>query len=107
MVIGTVIGAIPGLGSATAGLLGYSIGKQVARDPEAFGTGDPRGIAASEAANSAVVGANLGIPGNMAAALLVSAFMITGRLGAQHGDLPGGASPLRHGCLHVGGRVWW
>ncbi|MBL4813273.1 MAG: tripartite tricarboxylate transporter permease [Rhodobacteraceae bacterium] len=82
--IGTIIGAIPGLGSATAGFLSYSITKQSARDPEAFGTGDPRGIAASEAANSAVVGANLiplltlGIPGNIAAALLVSAFMIHG-----------------------------
>lgn len=83
-VIGTVIGAIPGLGSTTAGFLSYSVNKQAAKDPEAFGTGDPRGIAASETANSAVVGANLiplltlGIPGNIAAALLVSAFMIHG-----------------------------
>ncbi|WEX08097.1 tripartite tricarboxylate transporter permease [Chelativorans sp. AA-79] len=82
--IGTVIGAIPGLGSTTAGFLSYSITKQSAKDPEALGTGDPRGIAASEAANSAVVGANLiplltlGIPGNIAAALLVSAFIIHG-----------------------------
>ncbi len=82
--IGTVIGAIPGLGSATAGFLSYSITKQSAKDPESFGKGDPRGIAASEAANSAVVGANLiplltlGIPGNIAAALLVSAFIIHG-----------------------------
>ncbi|MEO1987842.1 MAG: tripartite tricarboxylate transporter permease [Martelella sp.] len=84
MIIGTVIGAIPGLGSTTAGFLSYSITKQAARDPEKLGTGDPRGIAASEAANSAVVGANLiplltlGIPGNIAAALLVSAFIIHG-----------------------------
>ncbi|QQM29804.1 tripartite tricarboxylate transporter permease [Martelella lutilitoris] len=82
--IGTVIGAIPGLGSATAGFLSYSVTKQQAKDPESFGKGDPRGIAASEAANSAVVGANLiplltlGIPGNIAAALLVSAFIIHG-----------------------------
>lgn len=84
MLIGTVIGAIPGLGSATAGLLSYSVTKQTAKDPEAFGTGDPRGIAASETANSAVVGANLiplltlGIPGNLGAAMLVSAFIIHG-----------------------------
>ncbi|WP_269584074.1 tripartite tricarboxylate transporter permease [Roseibium sp. Sym1] len=83
-VIGTVIGAIPGLGSTTAGFLSYSANKQAAKDPEAFGTGDPRGIAATETANSAVVGANLiplltlGIPGNIAAALLVSGFMIHG-----------------------------
>lgn len=83
-VIGTIIGAIPGLGSTTAGFLSYSINKQSAKDPEKFGTGDPRGIAATETANSAVVGANLiplltlGIPGNIAAALLVSALMIHG-----------------------------
>lgn len=83
-VIGTIIGAIPGLGSTTAGFLSYSVNKQAAKDPESFGTGDPRGIAASETANSAVVGANLiplltlGIPGNIAAALLVSAFIIHG-----------------------------
>lgn len=83
-IIGTIIGAIPGLGSTTAGFLSYSVNKQAAKDPEAFGTGDPRGIAASETANSAVVGANLiplltlGIPGNIAAALLVSAFIIHG-----------------------------
>lgn len=82
--IGTAIGAIPGLGSTTAGFLSYSVTKQAAKDPEALGKGDPRGIAASETANSAVVGANLiplltlGIPGNIAAALLVSAFMIHG-----------------------------
>lgn len=83
-IIGTIIGAIPGLGSTTAGFLSYSVTKQSAKDPESFGTGDPRGIAATETANSAVVGANLiplltlGIPGNIAAALLVSAFVIQG-----------------------------
>ena len=83
-VIGTIVGAIPGIGSATAGMLSYSLSKRAAKDPEAFGTGDPRGLAASETANSAVVGANLiplltlGIPGNIAAALLVSAFVIHG-----------------------------
>lgn len=83
-VIGTLIGAIPGLGSTTAGFLSYSVTKQSAKDPESFGTGDPRGIAATETANSAVVGANLiplltlGIPGNISAALLVSALIIQG-----------------------------
>ncbi|WP_121062406.1 tripartite tricarboxylate transporter permease [Chachezhania antarctica] len=99
--IGTVIGAIPGLGSTTAGFLSYSISKQAAKDPESFGTGDPRGIAASEAANSAVVGANLiplltlGIPGNIAAALLVSAFII-------HGVQPGPLLFERQGQLIYG-----
>lgn len=83
-VIGTVIGAIPGLGSSTAGMVSYAFAKQTAKDPEKFGTGDPRGLAASETANSAVVGANLiplltlGIPGNLGAALLVGAFVMHG-----------------------------
>lgn len=99
--IGTVIGAIPGLGSTTAGFLSYSISKQVAKDPESFGTGDPRGIAATETANSAVVGANLiplltlGIPGNIAAALLVSAFIV-------HGVQPGPLLFERQGQLIYG-----
>lgn len=56
--------------------------------PEEFGKGAPEGVAAAKAANSAVVGANLipllalGIPGNVAAALLVAAFII-------HGIAPG------------------
>ncbi|MDF0600450.1 tripartite tricarboxylate transporter permease [Psychromarinibacter sp. C21-152] len=122
--IGTVIGAIPGLGSATAGFLSYSITKQAAKDPESFGTGDPRGIAASESANSAVVGANLiplltlGIPGNIAAALLVSAFIIHGiqpgpLLFEQQGQLIYGlfgamlmANLCNLGVGQIGMRLW-
>ncbi|GGO81852.1 hypothetical protein GCM10011348_21810 [Marinobacterium nitratireducens] len=82
--IGTIIGAIPGLGSTAAAFLGYSSAKRAAQDPESFGKGDIRGVAATEAANSAVVGANfipllsLGIPGNVAAALILGAFIIHG-----------------------------
>ncbi|MEQ9815053.1 MAG: tripartite tricarboxylate transporter permease, partial [Azospirillaceae bacterium] len=83
------------------GFLSYSVNKQAARDPQSFGTGDPRGIAATETANSAVVGANLiplltlGIPGNIAAALLVSAFMI-------HGIQPGPMLFEEQGALIYG-----
>ena len=53
-------------------------------DGPAFGEGNLRGIAATESANSAVMGANLipllgiGIPGSIGAALLISAFNIHG-----------------------------
>ena len=66
--------------------------------PESFGKGNPEGIIATEAANSAVVGSNLiptialGIPGNMAAALLLSAFII-------HGIVPGPLMMTMHGEL--------
>lgn len=82
-VIGTVIGALPGIGSTMAATLGYEAGKRMhqRRNPDGrrFGEGAPEGIAATEAANSAVSGANLipvlslGIPGNAAAVFLILA----------------------------------
>ncbi|MDX5384625.1 MAG: tripartite tricarboxylate transporter permease [Rhodobacterales bacterium] len=83
-VIGTVIGALPGIGSTLAATLGYTLGRkrhQTRRKPGApeFGDGVPEGVAATEAANSAVSGANLipvlslGIPGNAAAVFLILA----------------------------------
>ena len=82
--IGTIIGALPGIGSTLAATLGYSAGskyheKRKQADEPSFGEGAPQGIAATEAANSAVSGANLipvlslGIPGNVAAVFLLLA----------------------------------
>lgn len=81
-VIGTVIGALPGIGSTLAATLGYSMAAKAyaktGRTP-AFGEGAPEGIAATEAANSSVSGSNLipvlslGIPGNAAAVFLILA----------------------------------
>jgi len=83
-VIGTAIGALPGIGSTLAATLGYTIGrgryeKRKAPDDPDFGKGAPEGVAATEAANSSVSGANLipvlslGIPGNAAAVFLILA----------------------------------
>ncbi|MDA4848506.1 tripartite tricarboxylate transporter permease [Hoeflea poritis] len=83
-VIGTAIGALPGIGSTLAATLGYTVGKQRydkrrKEDEPAFGEGAPQGVAATEAANSSVSGANLipvlslGIPGNTAAVFLILA----------------------------------
>lgn len=82
-VIGTLIGALPGIGSTLAATLGYAAGnrRHARKFPDApqFGQGAPEGIAATEAANSAVSGANLipvlslGIPGNAAAVFLILA----------------------------------
>ncbi len=100
-VIGTVIGALPGLGATIAGFLGYGAARRASRKPEEFGKGSPEGVAAAEAANSAVVGANLipllalGIPGNVAAALLIGAFII-------HGIAPGPWLFDEHGRLIYG-----
>ncbi len=83
-VIGTVLGALPGIGSTAAAFMSYASTKQASRDPASFGKGNLHGIAASESANSSVMGANmiplltLGIPGSVSAALIISAFMIHG-----------------------------
>ena len=82
--IGTVVGALPGVGSTLAATMGYAAGKRrhaANSDTQqpAFGAGAPEGIAATEAANSSVSGANLipvlslGIPGNAAAVFLILA----------------------------------
>ncbi len=83
-VIGTCIGALPGVGSTLAATLGYTSAKRryaktKSADRPEFGKGAPEGIAATEAANSSVSGANLipvlslGIPGNAAAVFLILA----------------------------------
>jgi len=77
--IGTMIGALPGIGTTLAATLGYDTARRLSKHPEKFGTGVPEGVAATEAANSSVSGANLipvlslGIPGNFAAVFLILA----------------------------------
>jgi len=96
--IGSGVGMLPGLGVTLAAFLSYGATRRASRDPKSFGTGNPQGIIATEAANSAVVGANLvptialGVPGNIAAALLIGAFII-------HGIVPGPFMMTMHGDL--------
>ncbi len=77
--VGTMIGALPGIGSSLAATLGYATGRKFYHGKPAFGEGAPQGVAATEAANSAVAGANLipvlslGIPGNVAAVFIILA----------------------------------
>lgn len=83
-VIGAVVGMIPGLGANIASWVSYAAAKKTSRHPETFGTGNPEGIAAPEAANNASVGGglvpllSLGIPGTPAAAVVMGAFIIHG-----------------------------
>ena len=44
-VIGTLIGAIPGLGSTLAGFLGYGAAKRASKTPDEFGKGKLEGVA--------------------------------------------------------------
>ncbi|NOY66270.1 MAG: tripartite tricarboxylate transporter permease, partial [Gammaproteobacteria bacterium] len=82
--IGIGVGAMPGLGAPVASFMSYDQAQKRSKHKEEFGKGRLEGIAASESANSAVVGASLiplfvlGIPGNLAVAMLMGAFMIHG-----------------------------
>jgi putative tricarboxylic transport membrane protein len=87
-VIGTGVGALPGLGASVAAFLAYGAERRASKTPEEFGKGKLEGVAAIESANNAVIGASLiplltlGIPGSATAALIVGAFLI-------HGITPG------------------
>jgi putative tricarboxylic transport membrane protein len=81
-VIGTLIGIFPGAGGTIASFLAYDSAKRTSKSPETFGKGNPEGVAASEAANSASVGGamvpllTLGIPGSASTAVLIGALMV-------------------------------
>jgi putative tricarboxylic transport membrane protein len=83
--IGTFIGAIPAAGSAIAVAVAYALEQRFSRGSGfKFGNGETRGVAAPEAANSALTGGatipmiTLGIPGDSMSAILIGALIIHG-----------------------------
>ncbi|RNL84656.1 tripartite tricarboxylate transporter permease [Halostreptopolyspora alba] len=88
--LGFFAGVLPGAGATVASFLGYSAEKRIARDPQTFGTGNIKGIAAPESANNgAAVGSfvpllTLGVPGSGTTAILLGALLV---LGVQPGPL--------------------
>jgi len=82
--IGTVIGAIPGVGSSVAGFIAYGHASQTAADRSGFGRGDIRGVLAPEAAIDAKDGGALvptlalGIPGGTGTTVLIGALTLHG-----------------------------
>ncbi len=82
--IGSMVGMMPGLGSAVACFVAYGEEKRRSKTPEKWGTGIIEGVAAPEAANNAVSGPSmvpllaLGVPGSTIAAVLIGVFMIHG-----------------------------
>jgi len=81
-VIGTGVGALPGVGEDVAGWVSYGVGKSVSHDGKNFGKGSVEGLLCSETANNACIGGALipllvlGIPGSPPAAALMGAFKI-------------------------------
>jgi putative tricarboxylic transport membrane protein len=82
--IGTIIGFAPGAGGNIASMVSYNEACRWDKHPEEFGKGTIKGVAASEAANSAMAPGSLiplltlGIPGSPPAAVILGALMLHG-----------------------------
>lgn len=83
-VIGTGIGALPGVGENIAAWVAYGEAKSHAKEPEKWGTGVIEGVIAPEVANNAAIGGalipllTLGIPGSPPTAILMGALRLHG-----------------------------
>jgi len=82
--VGVFIGAVPGVGEATASFIAYDMAKRASKEPETFGKGNYQGVVAAETANNACIGGalipilTLGIPGSVGTALLMAAMIVHG-----------------------------
>ena len=82
--IGTGIGILPGIGGSTSGMLAYVTARNMSKNSEEFGKGNPEGIVATETANNATIGGALipllvlGIPGDGVTAMMLGGFLIHG-----------------------------
>lgn len=82
--IGMGIGAIPGSGASVSNFVSYGEAMRSDKDSKSFGDGNPRGVIASEASNSATCAGSLiptlsfGIPGSGTTAVLLGALLMHG-----------------------------
>ena len=83
-IIGSIIGAMPGLGASPAAFMAYSEAQRKSTHPDTFGKGNIEGVIAPETANNATTGSamipllTLGIPGDDVTTVLMGAFLIQG-----------------------------
>lgn len=83
-VVGLWIGFLPGMGSGISNMVAYGYAKNISKNPESFGKGNPSGVWASETANNASLGGALipmmalGIPGDGITAMLIAGLTIHG-----------------------------
>ena len=82
--IGSLIGAVPGIGGSVVDWIAYSHAMQTAKDSREFGKGDIRGVIAPESAANAVQGGALlptllfGIPGSGSMAIFLAGMILLG-----------------------------
>jgi putative tricarboxylic transport membrane protein len=83
-VIGFFMGLLPGCSPGVTAFLAYDVEKRVSKNPENFGKGEIRGVAAPEGANNATTSGgfvplfSFGIPSGPALAVLLGGFMMYG-----------------------------
>jgi len=81
---GSLLGILPGGGAILSSFTAYMLEKKSSREPESFGKGNLRGVAAPESANNAAAQTSfvplltLGIPPNVVLAMMAGAMMIHG-----------------------------
>jgi len=84
ILLGVLIGIVPGAGATIAAFLAYSLAAQFSRRGHQFGTGVLDGVVAPESANNATTGGamipllSLGIPGSGTTAVLLVALLFHG-----------------------------
>jgi putative tricarboxylic transport membrane protein len=82
--IGTLIGAIPGMSGSAAAVISYNQARLTSRTPQEFGHGSTEGLAANESAQNAAQAGEmiptlgLGIPGSDSMVLVMGALMLQG-----------------------------
>ncbi|MBT3989838.1 MAG: tripartite tricarboxylate transporter permease [Rhodospirillaceae bacterium] len=83
--LGATLGAVPGIGAAVIDWIAYGHAARTEKGAaETFGTGDIRGVLASEGSNNAKEGGALvptiafGVPGSASMAILLGAFLVHG-----------------------------
>jgi putative tricarboxylic transport membrane protein len=82
--IGTIIGAIPGLGGTVAAFVSYTAAMQISKHPETFGHGAIEGVIGPESSNNAKDGGALiptlsfGIPGSAEMAVFLGVLVLHG-----------------------------
>ncbi|WP_343504735.1 tripartite tricarboxylate transporter permease [Alloyangia pacifica] len=82
--IGIWIGILPGAGGSMAAFMSYNEARRASKNPDAWGEGEPEGVAAAETANNAdtasalIPALTLGIPGTAVAAVMLGGLLVHG-----------------------------
>jgi len=82
--IGIWIGILPGAGGSMAAFMSYNEARRSSTNPDAWGEGEPEGVAAAEVANNAdtasalIPALTMGLPGTAVAAVMLGGLLVHG-----------------------------